>query len=73
MPNYTLQGENKIMLEIIMILLSVLLLVLNVFSIRANIWYREEIKRMDESRKQYEKLSKECEAELAEKLSEEKN
>ena len=55
------------MLEIIMILLSVLLLVLNVFSIRANIWYQEAIKRMDESRKQYENLSKECEAELAEK------
>ena len=67
MPNYTLQGENKIMLEIIMILLSVSMLVLNVFSIRANIWYREEIKRMDESRKQYEKLSKECEEKLAEK------
>ena len=61
------------MLEIIMILLSVLLLVLNVFSIRADIWCLEEIKRMDESRKQFEKLSKECEAELAEKLSEEKN
>ena len=55
------------MLEIIMILLSVLLLVLNIFSIRANIWYREEIKRMDEARKQYEKLSKECEVKLAEK------
>ena len=59
------------MLEIIMILLSVLLLVLNVFSIRANIWYQEEIKRMDEARKQYEKLSKECEVKLAEKPSEE--
>ena len=61
------------MLEIIMILLSVLLLVSNAFFIRANIWYREELKRLDESRKQYEKLSKECEAELAEKPSEEKN
>ena len=54
------------MLETIMMILSVLLLVLNIFSIRANIWYREELKRLDEARKQYEKLSKECEAELAE-------
>ena len=58
------------MLEIIMIL-SALLLVLNVSAIRANIRYREEIKLMDEARKQYEKLSKEYEAELAEKPSEE--
>ena len=55
------------MLAIIMILLSVLLLVLNVLNIRANIWYREELKCPDEARKQYEKLSKECEVKLAEK------
>lgn len=55
------------MLEIIMILLSVLLLVLNVFSCANNIRYREEIKCLDESIKQYEKLSKECEEKLAEK------
>ena len=59
------------MLEIIMMILAVLLLVLNVLNIRANIWYREELKCLDEARKQYEKLSKEYEAELAEKPSEE--
>ena len=58
------------MLEIIMMILAVLL-VLNVLNIRANIWYREELKCLDEARKQYEKLSKEYEAELAEKPSEE--
>lgn len=55
------------MLETIMMILSVVLLVLNAFSIRANIWYREQLKCLDEARKQYEKLSKECEAKLAEK------
>ena len=55
------------MLETIMMILSVLLLVLNISSIRANIWYREELKRLDESIKQYEKLSKEYEEKLAEK------
>ena len=33
----------------------------------------KEIKRLDEARKQYEKLSKEYEAKLAEKPSEEEN
>ena len=46
------------MLEII--ILSIILLVLIGFNIRANIWYREELKCLDEVRKQYEKLSKEC-------------
>ena len=32
-----------------------------------NIWYREKIKYLDDARKQYEKLSKECEEKLAEK------
>ena len=59
------------MLEIIMMILAAVLLVLNVLNIRANIWYREELKCLDEARKQYEKLSKEYEAELAEKPSEE--
>ena len=59
------------MLEIIMMVLAAVLLVLNVLNIRANIWYREELKCLDEARKQYEKLSKEWEAELAEKSSEE--
>ena len=59
------------MLEIIMMILSVILLVLGIFCIRANIWYRKELKSLDEARKQYEKLSKEYEAELAEKPSEE--
>ena len=54
------------MLEIIMMILAAVLLVLNVLNIRANIWYREELKCLDEARKQYEKLSKEYEAELAE-------
>ena len=67
MPNYILQGENKIMLETIMVLLFVILLALNVFSICEIIWYREEIKCLDKSRKQYEKLSEECEEKLAEK------
>ena len=60
------------MLEIIMVL-SVILLVLVGFNIHMNIWYRKEIKCLDEARKQFEKLSKEYEAELAEKPSEEKN
>ena len=60
------------MLEIIMMILAAVLLVLNVLNIRANIWYRKELKCLDEARKQYEKLSKEYEAELAEKPSEEK-
>ena len=54
------------MLEIIQTILSVILLALIGFNIHANIWYREELKRLDEAIKQYEKLSKECEAELAE-------
>ena len=62
MPNYILQGENKIMLEIIM-MLFVILLVLIGSNIHMNIRYREEIKRLDEVRKQFEKLSKEYEAE----------
>ena len=61
------------MLEIIMMILSVILLALDIFFIRANIWYRKDLKRLDEARKQYEKLSKKCEAELAEKPSEEKS
>ena len=60
------------MLGIIQIILSVILLVLNILCIRANIWYRKELKSLDEARKQYEKLSKEYEAKLAEKPSEEK-
>lgn len=60
------------MLEIIMMILSVILLVLGILCIRANIWYWKDLKRLDEVRKQYEKLSKEYEAELAEKPSEEK-
>ena len=59
------------MLEIIMMILSVILLVLIGFNIHMNIWYRKDLKRLDEARKQYEKLSKEYEAELAEKPSEE--
>lgn len=55
------------MLEIIQIMLSVILLVLIGFNIRMNIWYRAEIKYLDDIRKQFEKLSKEYEAELAEK------
>ena len=60
------------MLETIMMILSVVLLVLNVLNVRANIWYREELKYLDDVRKQFEKLSKEYEAKLAEKPSEEK-
>ena len=67
MPNYILQGENKIMLEIIQIMLSVILLVLIGFNIHMNIWYQKEIKYLDDVGKQFEKLSKEYEAELAEK------
>ena len=48
------------MLEIIQIMLSVVLLALVGFTIHMNIWYREELKCLDEARKQYEKLSKEC-------------
>ena len=55
------------MLAIITMILSVVLLVLNVFVIRAAIWYREELKSLDDARKQYEKLSKEYEVKLAEK------
>ena len=55
------------MLEIIQIISSVILLVLVGFNIHMNIRYRTEIKYLDDARKQYEKLSKECEAELAEK------
>ena len=61
------------MLEIIQTILSVILLVLIGFNIHMNIWYRKEIKYLDDVRKQFEKLSKEYEAELAEKPSEEKN
>lgn len=71
MPNCILQGENKIMLEIIMMILSVILLVLIGLNIHMNIWYRTEIKYLDDVREQFEKLSEEYEAELAEKLSEE--
>ena len=67
MPNYILQGENKNMLEIIQIMLSVILLVLIGFNIHMNIWYREKIKYLDDVGKQYEKLSKEYEEKLAEK------
>lgn len=59
------------MLETIMMILSVVLLVLNAFFIRANIWYWKDLKCLDEARKQYEKLSKKCEEKLAEKPSEE--
>ena len=61
------------MLGIIQTILSVILLVLIGFNIHMNIWYRTEIKYLDDVRKQFEKLSKEWEAELAEKHSEEKN
>ena len=60
------------MLEIIQIILSVILLVLIGFNIHMNIWYRTEIKYLDDVRKQFKKLSKEYEAKLAEKPSEEK-
>ena len=49
------------------LLLSVILLVLIGFNIHMNIRYQTEIKYLDDARKQYEKLSKEYEAELAEK------
>ena len=55
------------MLEIIQILLSVILLVFIGFNIHMNIWYRTKIKYLDDAMKQFEKLSKEYEAELAEK------
>lgn len=58
------------MLEIIQPILSVILLVLIGFNIHMNIWYRTEIKYLDDVRKRFEKLSKEWEAELAEKSSE---
>ena len=54
-----------------MMMLSVILLVLIVFNIHMNIWYRTEIKYLDDVREQFGKLSKEYEAELAEKPSEE--
>lgn len=60
------------MLAIIQIMLSVVLLALIGFTIHMNIWYRTEIKYLDDVRKQFEKLSKEYDAELAEKPSEEK-
>ena len=60
------------MLAIIQIILSVVLLALVGFTIHMNIWYRTEIKYLDDVRKQFEKLSEEWEAELAEKPSEEK-
>ena len=59
------------MLEIIQTILSVILLALIGFNIHMNIWYRKEIKYLDDVSKQFEKLSKEYEAELAEKPSEE--
>lgn len=59
------------MLEIIQPILSVILLVLIGFNIHMNIWYRTEIKYLDDVRKRFEKLSKEWEAELAEKPIEE--
>lgn len=59
------------MLAIIQIMLSVVLLALIGFTIHMNIWYRTEIKYLDDVRKQFEKLSKEYDAELAEKPSEE--
>ena len=55
------------MLEIIQTILSVILLALIGFNIHMNIWYRKEIKYLDDVSKQFEKLSKEYEAELAEK------
>ena len=55
------------MLEITMMISSVILLVLVGFNIHMNIRYRTEIKYLDDARKQYEKLSKECEEKLAEK------
>lgn len=61
------------MLAFIQIILSVILLVLIGFNIHMNIWYQKEIKYLDDVEKQFEKLSKEYEAELAEKPSEEKN
>ena len=61
------------MLEIIQTILSVILLALIGFNIHMNIWYRTKIKYLDDVSKQFEKLSKEYEAELAEKSSEEKN
>lgn len=60
------------MLEIITMILSFILLVLIGFNIHMNIWYRTELKCLDDAREQFEKLSKEYEAELAEKHSEEK-
>ena len=59
------------MLEIIIIMILAAVLLVLIVNIRANIWYREELKCLDEVRKQYEKLNKEYEAELAEKPSEE--
>lgn len=57
------------MLEII--ILFIILLVLIGFNTYMNIWYQTEIKYLDYVREQFEKLSKEYEAELAEKPSEE--
>ena len=61
------------MLVFIKIISSVIVLVLVGFNIYMDIWYRTKIKYLDDARKQFEKLSKEYEEKLAEKLSEEKN
>ena len=37
-----------------------------------NIWYQKQLKYLDDAREKFEKLSKEYDAELAEKPSEEK-
>lgn len=55
------------MLEIIML---TALLILIVFNTYMYIWYRTEIKYLENVRKRFEKLSEEYEAELAEKHSE---
>lgn len=46
------------------------LLILIVFNTYMYIWYRTEIKYLENVRKRFEKLSEEYEAELAEKHSE---
>ena len=61
------------MLVLIQIISSVILLVLIGFNIHMNIRYQTEIKYLDDARKQLEKLSKEYEAELAEKPSEKRH
>lgn len=58
------------MLETITMILQCILLVLIGFNIYMDIWYRTEIKYLDNVRKRFEKLSEEYEAELAEKHSE---